>query len=221
MAAEGVAAFAVLLGLDGSPVWRVVRVLVVTASWPRPSPARSCSCTWDRSGATLAAVGQAFPPPRGWARQAAVPFSSARKWSAASFTGHGTWVLGAPEMVLPSGHQEHLAQATELAASGRRVLVLARSAGSLDGESLPPGLRPAAFIVFAERLRSDAAEAIGYFAAQGVALKVISGDSPLTVSAVAKRAGLPRPATPSTRGTCRRTPPRSAQFWRSAPCSAG
>ena len=125
-----------------------------------------------------------------------MPFSSARKWSAASFAGHGTWVLGAPEMVLPSGHQEHLAQATELAASGRRILVLARAAGSLDGQSLPPGLRPAAFIVFAERLRSDITETIEYFAAQGVALKVISGDSPLTVSAVAKRAGLPQAGDP-------------------------
>ena len=83
----------------------------------------------ENQNATLAAIAQVFPPPAGWARQAAVPFSSARKWSAASFTGHGTWVLGAPEMVLPSGHQEYLAQATELAASGRRILVLARAAG--------------------------------------------------------------------------------------------
>ena len=149
----------------------------------------------ENQNATLAAIAQVFPPPAGWVRQAAVPFSSARKWSAASFTGHGTWVLGAPEMVLPSGHQELLAQATELAASGRRILVLARAAGFLNGQSLPPGLRPAAFIVFAERLRSDITETIAYFAAQQVALKVISGDSPLTVSAVAKRAGLPQ-ATP-------------------------
>ena len=99
-------------------------------------------------------------------------------------------------MVLPSGHQERLAQATELAASGRRILVLAWAAESLDGESLPPGLRPAAFIVFAERLRSDITETIEYFAAQGVALKVISGDSPLTVSAVAARAGMPQAGDP-------------------------
>jgi cation-transporting P-type ATPase E len=67
---------------------------------------------------------------------------------------------------------------------------MARTAGSLDGESLPPGLRAAAFIVLAERLRADAADAIAFFTAQGVALKVISGDSPQTVSAVAARAGL-------------------------------
>jgi cation-transporting P-type ATPase E len=92
--------------------------------------------------ATLAAIGQVFPPPGGWERQSAVPFSSARKWSAASFVGHGTWVLGAPEMVLPGGHQGHLAQAAELAASGRRVLVLAQAARSLDGESLPRACCP-------------------------------------------------------------------------------
>ena len=170
---------------------------------------------------TLAAVGQAFPPPDGWPRQAAVPFSSARKWSAASFAGHGTWVLGAPEMVLPGGQQEQLAQAAGLAASGRRVLVLARAAGPLDGESLPLGLRAAAFVLLAERLRSDAAETIAYFAAQGVALKVISGDSPLTVSAVAARAGLPDASGRPMRGICRRIPARSAACWRSARFSAG
>jgi len=109
-----------------------------------------------------------------------VPFSSPRKWNGASFAGHGTWVLGAPELVLPARQHEQLSQAVGLAASGRRVLVLARAAGPLDGESLPQGLRAAAFILLGERLRSDAAETIAYFAAQGVALKVISGDSPLT-----------------------------------------
>src|SRR6266566_4259959 len=149
----------------------------------------------DRN-ATLAAIGQAFPPPGGWERTASVPFSSARKWSAASFAGHGTWVLGAPEMVLPSEQRDQLSQAAGLAASGRWVLVLARAAGPLDGDSLPQGLRAVAFVLLAERLRSDAAETIAYFAAQGVALKVISGDSPLTVSAVAARAGMPHASQP-------------------------
>src|SRR6266581_3561882 len=141
--------------------------------------------------ATLAAIGQAFPPPQGWVRQDAVPFSSARKWSAASFAGHGTWVLGAPEMVLAGSQDGLLPRAADLAASGQRVLALARTTGSLDGPALPPGLRAVAFIVLAERLRSDTPQTIAYFAAQGVTLKVISGDSPRTVSAVAARAGVP------------------------------
>jgi cation-transporting ATPase E len=146
--------------------------------------------------ATLAAIGRAFPPPDRWVTQAAVPFSSARKWSAASFAGHGTWILGAPEMVLPRGDHDQLAQAARLAASGRRVLALARAAGQLDGETIPPGRRPVALVLLAERLRPDAAETIAFFTAQDVALKVMSGDSPHTVSAVAARAGLPSSGDP-------------------------
>ena len=145
--------------------------------------------------ATLAAIGRAFPPPQGWACDDAVPFSSARKWSAASFAGHGAWVLGAPEMVLPEGPDGLLARAADLAASGR-VLALAHAPGPLDDQALPPGLRAVAFIVLAERLRADAPDTIAYFAAQGVAVKVISGDSPHTVGAVAARAGVPRAGDP-------------------------
>ena len=174
----------------------------------------------ENQNATLAAIGRAFPPPGGWARQelcrSRQRASGAGQLRRPRYLGAGSSGDGAAQRT-----PARLAQATELAASGRRVLVLARAAGSLDGESLPPGLRPAAFVVFAERLRSDITETIAFFAAQGVALKVISGDSPHTVSAVAKRAGMPRPAIPSTRGTCRRTRPRSGPCWRSAPCSAG
>ena len=99
--------------------------------------------------------------------------------------------------------------------------MLARAAGPLDGDSLPQGLRAAAFVLLAERLRPDAAETIAYFAAQGVALKVISGDSPLTVSAVAARAACPTPAGWPMPGICRRTRARSAACWRNARSSAG
>jgi len=152
--------------------------------------------TDETRNATLSAIGQAFPPPDGWERTASVPFSSARKWSAASFAGHGIWVLGAPELVLPGEQHAQLSRAAEMAAGGHRVLVLAHADGPLDGESLPPALRAAAFIVLTERLRPDAAETLAYFAAQGVALKVISGDSPRTVAAVAARAGLPGAGSP-------------------------
>src|SRR5215467_9390480 len=107
----------------------------------------------EARNATLDAIGQAFPPPQGWARRDAVPFSSVRKWSAASFTGHGAWVLGAPEMVLPASQDGLLSQAADLAASGRRVLALAHAPGVLDGQVLPVGLRAVAFIMLTERLR--------------------------------------------------------------------
>jgi cation-transporting ATPase E len=141
--------------------------------------------------ATMSAIASEFRDAAERELQSAVPFSSARKWSAASFTGSGTWVLGAPEIVLPDGPDQYREQASSLAAAGQRVLVLACTDAALAGQQLPGGLLPAAFVVLSERLRPDAAETIAFFAAQGVTLKVISGDSPHTVGAVAARAGIP------------------------------
>jgi cation-transporting ATPase E len=144
----------------------------------------------ENRNATLGALGEAFRSP-GWSRGGAVPFSSARKWSGASFDGHRAWVIGAPEMTLPSaGARDPVrARADEIAAEGRRVLLLGR-ADRLDGETLPPDLVPAALVMLEERVRPDAADTLRYFRDQGVHLKVISGDNPRTVAAVARRVGL-------------------------------
>ena len=126
-----------------------------------------------------------------------MPFSSARKWSAATFDGHGTWVMGAPEMVITDASLPAAQRADELASGGRRVLVLAYTDAPLEGESLPPGLEPKALVMFAEKIRPDAAETLQYFHEQGVILKVISGDNPRTVAAVAAAR---RPARRGCRG---------------------
>jgi cation-transporting ATPase E len=144
----------------------------------------------DEGNATMAAIRRAIPPPPGWRRSGVVPFSSARKWSAASFAGRGTWVLGAPEIVLAARDGDTLAEAAARSAAGTRVLALACTDAPLTGEALPADLRAAAVVLLSERLRPDTAEAIRFFAAQGISLKVISGDSPRTVAAVAARAGL-------------------------------
>ncbi|HEY3672901.1 MAG TPA: HAD-IC family P-type ATPase [Acidimicrobiia bacterium] len=141
--------------------------------------------------ATAVALAEQFDSP-GWTRTGEVPFSSARKWSAASFDGHGAWIMGAPEMVLTDNASPVRARADELASSGRRTLVLARS-DALTGETLPADLEPVALVMFAEKVRPDAADALAYFAAQGVQLRVISGDNPRTVAAVAARVGLESP----------------------------
>ena len=143
----------------------------------------------NRNG-TLEAVAQAFPSNQGWKQDASVAFSSARKWSAASFGSNGTWVFGAPEMVLLDTNDSVLVQAGELAKTGQRVLVLATTDSAIRGDDLPEGLNAVALVLFAERVRDDAAETLAYFAEQGVTTKVISGDSPLTVAAVAKRVGM-------------------------------
>ena len=141
------------------------------------------------ANATLAAVGEASPDPPSWRRVATTPFSSARKWSAASFDEHGTWVLGAPEMVWTTADQVR-ARADELAAAGNRVLLLARSESAPRDEQLPESLVPVALVMLNEQVRPDAPDTLRYFEEQGVALKVISGDNPRTVAAVADRVGL-------------------------------
>jgi cation-transporting ATPase E len=151
----------------------------------------------ENRNATLAAIAAAFPPPDGWTRTGVIPFSSARKWSAAAFAQsgngrRGSWVIGAPEMILADGPDDPARrQADELASEGRRVLLLASATGDLVGETLPAGLRPAALVLLAEKIRPDARDTLHYFDEQGVALKVISGDNPRTVGAVAREVGLP------------------------------
>jgi cation-transporting ATPase E len=152
----------------------------------------------DDANGTLLALRQAFPAPPGWARDGSVPFSSDRKWSGGSFDGHGTWVMGAPEMVRPGAAPGDpvAARAGELAASGSRTLLLARTGVPLDGDRLPSGLEPAALLVLQETLRADAEDTLRYFREQEVAVKVVSGDNPRTVGAVARRLGVPGAADP-------------------------
>ncbi|MEJ7651703.1 MAG: HAD-IC family P-type ATPase [Nakamurella sp.] len=140
---------------------------------------------------TLKAVAASIDPPDGWDRIATIAFNSARKWSAACFTDRGTWILGAPDVLLAE-HDPLRERVSELARTGRRVILLASSArASLDGPTLPEDLVPEALVTLTEQVRPDAAETLKYFADQGVAIKVISGDNPQTVAAIAQRVGLP------------------------------
>ena len=141
---------------------------------------------------TLGAISRAFKPPTGWDRTATVAFSSARKWSGVTFEQQGSWVIGAPEILLASAdHTADRKRADTLASTGQRVLVLAQAEGEISEDEALPTLVPSALLLFQERVRPDAAETLAYFTQQGVALKVISGDNTLTVGAVAASVGLP------------------------------
>lgn len=159
--------------------------------------ALALSASDPETNATARALAEAFPTTT-WSRTGGIPFSSARKWSAFATDGRATWVLGAPEMVLPQAtdgsHRNARDGADSVAAEGRRVLLLARTQAALPPASvaqLPDDLEPAALIVLSERIRDDAAETLRFFTEQGVALKVISGDNPRTVGAVAAEVGVP------------------------------
>jgi cation-transporting ATPase E len=140
--------------------------------------------------ATLQAIADRFASDNPWHADGAVPFSSARKWSAASFGERGTWVLGAPEIVLPRDTKVSV-RAESLAEEGNRVVLLAWTDYPLSGDSLPRQLQAAALVTLGDRIREDAAETLRYFAAQGVQAKVISGDHPETVAAIAREVGVP------------------------------
>ncbi|QQQ78851.1 HAD-IC family P-type ATPase [Saccharothrix sp. 6-C] len=141
------------------------------------------------ANATSAALAGTFTSTT-WRRTGGVPFSSTRKWSSVDAEGHGTWVLGAPEMVFPEG--DPLAErAADFAARGKRVLLLASARSPARETSLPADLHARALVVLAERIRDDAADAVRFFAEQGVTLRVISGDNPRTVGAVAVSVGVP------------------------------
>ena len=114
-----------------------------------------------------------------------VPFSSARKYSAVLLDNGVAWVFGAPEVV--AGADEALrSQVAPLAATGVRVVVLAKADALQDWTRITP----VALVQLKEAVRDDAAETLAYFASQDVAVKVISGDNPVTVAAVARRVGL-------------------------------
>jgi cation-transporting ATPase E len=158
----------------------------------------------SQANATALAIAAAVPDP-GLPLMGRVPFSSARKWSAVSLidrppaADHSlidrppvvAWVLGAPEYLLdPVGQADLLAQVQARADYGRRVVVLARMERLPDPQADLPPLAPAALVELSEVVRPDAAATLAYLADQGIQVKVISGDNPTTVAAVARRVGL-------------------------------
>jgi len=148
---------------------------------------------------TLRAIGEALPRTGdGWLATETVPFSSARKWSGADFGTKGTWVLGAPDVLLRHTPDvgPTLRRALEHAEAGRRVVLLARTEAALGHAEVPEGVVPVAFVILGDRVRETASNTLAYFASQGVEVKVISGDHPETVAAVARRVGLPKAEAP-------------------------
>ena len=181
----------------GDIVFDALEPVRATGDDPGPGPAHDEASIGSALGAmadapdpnaSLAALGAAFAAP-GWDRSGEVAFSSARKWSAASFDGQGTWYLGAPDVLLDADDPLR-DRVSELAATGRRVLLVQYTESPLTGETLPAGRQSVALCTLAEQVRPDAAETLRYFADQGVAIKVISGDNPATVSAVATEVGI-------------------------------
>ena len=119
-----------------------------------------------------------------------VVFSSKRKWGGAKFEGLGTWVLGAPEIILKEKYNLIKGAVEEEAKKGKRVLLLANVCNDVLEDELTGKIESAALILIEDIIRKEAPEVLAYFEKQGVEVKIISGDSPVTVSEVARRAGV-------------------------------
>lgn len=156
-----------------------------------------------QANATAAALASRYAETTDTGPDVVVGFKSSHKWSSLTYHGGaevGQWVLGAPEMVLDPGLNDHAEVLTRCAAqadAGLRALVLVRStqraqpvpADQRQVPQLPRERTPVAILTFKEQVREDAAATLRYFREQGVTLKIVSGDNPRTVAAVAREVG--------------------------------
>ncbi len=139
---------------------------------------------------TAQAMAAQFDRESTWKAVKRIPFSSSSKWSAADFGENGRYIIGAPEFVLGDRYELVREQAEPWSAKGCRVLLLAAYTKELAPKLDAEDITPVALVFLNNLLRPDAKETFKYFASQGVSVRVISGDNPITVSEVATRAGI-------------------------------
>lgn len=138
---------------------------------------------------TMQALKRYFKTPTEKKALSVVPFSSAYKYSGVVFETE-SYVLGAPEFVLREDYEAHRAMIESYSADGYRVVVFGKYCGTPDGQALTEKVIPMGLILLENPIRRDAPDTFKYFAQQGVTVKVISGDNPLTVSQIALEAGI-------------------------------
>ena len=147
------------------------------------------SAAMTKDNITMAAMKEYFTNASEKKAVSKTGFSSATKYSSVTFED-GAYVLGAPEFVLKEKYGDYAEEITEHASTGARVLVFGTYDDEVDGKPLDHGITPLGFVLLANPIREAAKETFQYFEEQGVEVKVISGDNPVTVSKVAKQAGI-------------------------------
>ena len=140
--------------------------------------------------ATIDALRKRFPAKQDMTPEHVIPFSSDRKYSGAVFEEKGTYLMGAAQFLFPEDNEELTEKCQAYAEEGLRVLVLAHSSQNAEGTELPEGLEPLALMLLTDVIREEAPDTLAFFDSQEVDLKVISGDDPVTIAAIARRAGL-------------------------------
>lgn len=139
---------------------------------------------------TMAALRKYFNGNRNQEAIETLPFTSVKKYGGVSFHEDETYLFGAPDIILGERYEEYKDKIELYSGKGCRVLLLALYDGKLTDEELTEEMMPLSLVLLANKIRKNAPETFGFFEAQGVEIKVISGDNALTVSEVAKRAGI-------------------------------
>lgn len=151
----------------------------------------SMLCELKDNNQTAIALYEKFGDDGKFTATAALPFNSARKLSAVTFDNKGTFAFGAPEFVLSTEEYDGIKPLVEKQTQkGLRVLVLAHSHDCIDEDKIPKDFSAISLLLIADNVREDAAETVAWFKENDVAIKVISGDNPITVSEVSKRVGI-------------------------------
>ena len=119
-----------------------------------------------------------------------IPFSSERKYSGVTFENKGTYLLGAFEFIFKEKNKKLRIEVERYSKKGNRVIVLAHSDSYMEDNNIPEDIKPLAFILILDKIRDEAKETLEFFYNEGVDIKIISGDNPITVSEVARKAGL-------------------------------
>ena len=144
----------------------------------------------DDTNQTAVALRAHFIPSQEFTALKTLPFSSQRKYSAITFENVGTYALGAPEFILSELPEYLKIQVDKFTTTGNRVLLLAYSNASITSKNTLPQMKPIAIIAISDNIREEAISTIKWFKDNDVNVKVISGDNPITVSEIAKRAGI-------------------------------
>ena len=179
-------------GTITEPVMELEQVIPLTEDAPEYLEAiLTALYSGEPENDTARAISEMFPGESGWVCQKRIPFTSQTKWSGGVFKEHGAFLAGAPEFILGDRYATVKEAVDGWSSAGYRVLLVARYEGDLIPGGLDTALvTPLALLALTNRIRKEAPQTFGYFAQQGVTIKVISGDNPVTVSDVARRAGI-------------------------------
>lgn len=144
----------------------------------------------EDNNATFSAIRDKFPNDTNWIGNNIMPFSSEKKWSGVNFENEGTYIIGAAEFILKDNIPQELSELLSKYSKGYRSLVMVHSNNDFNERDLPDDLEICGLLILVDKIRAEAPQTLKYFEEQGVEIKVISGDNVLTVSDVARRAGV-------------------------------